>query len=142
MTQRLDPALHEWTAHERVIVLDGVCNWCNAWVRFVIERAPHGTFRLETLQSQPARQILRELQLSLDNFETFLLLERTRVFTKSTAALRIAKQLSGLWPLLYCFIVVPRPIRDAVYDYVARRRYKWMGRTDVVERSSKEHERR
>ncbi|ULA62959.1 MAG: Thiol-disulfide oxidoreductase DCC family protein [Nitrospira sp.] len=142
MAQKIDPALHEWTAHERVIVYDGVCNWCNVWVRFVTNRTPHGTFRLETLQSQPARLILRELQLSPDNFETFLLLERTQVFTKSTAALRIAKQLSGLWPLFYGFIVIPRPLRDAVYDFVALHRYKWMGKVDQLERPSERHEER
>ena len=110
-------------------MFDGVCNWCNFWVNFAIDRDHRRKFKLGTLQSQHAGQILRELQLSSDDFETFLLLERTRVFTKSTAALRIAKHLSGLWPLLYLFIVAPRPLRDAVYDFVARHRYKWMGKT-------------
>lgn len=131
MERELDPGSHEWTKHERVIVFDGVCNWCNFWVNFAIDHDPRGKFKLGTLQSQHAGQILRELQLSSDDFETFLLLERTRVFTKSTAALRIAKQLSGLWPLLYLFIIVPVPLRDAVYDFVARHRYKWMGKADA-----------
>jgi len=131
MTQELNPELHEWTKHERIIVFDGICNWCNFWVNFSIARDPHGKFKFGTLQSQSARQILQALQLSSDNFQTFLLLERTRIFTKSTAALRIARQLSGLWPLLYLFIVVPRPFRDAVYDFVARHRYQWMGKSDT-----------
>ena len=83
------------------------------------------------LQSTQAKQILQELQLSAENFETFLLLEQGRIFTKSTAALRIVRQLSGFWPLFYIFIVVPRPLRDAVYDFVARHRYQWMGKADA-----------
>jgi predicted DCC family thiol-disulfide oxidoreductase YuxK len=120
--------MHEWTRHERVIVFDGVCNWCNAWVNFTIKRDPRKKFRFATLQSTQAQQILKDLRLPPKGFETFLLLEQGRIFTKSTAALRIARQLSGLWPLLYLGNVVPRPLRDAVYDYVARRRYRWMGK--------------
>jgi predicted DCC family thiol-disulfide oxidoreductase YuxK/plasmid stability protein len=131
MKTELDPRLHEWTRHERVILFDGVCNWCNAWVNFAIDRDPRGKFKLGTLQSEQAQQILKELQLSTEDFETFLLLEQTRIFTKSTAALRIARHLSGLWPLLYLFIVIPRPIRDAVYNYIARHRYKWMGKAET-----------
>ena len=131
MEHTLVPESHEWTKHERVIIFDGVCNWCNFWVNFAIDHDPLGTFKLGTLQSHYAGQILRELHLSSDDFETFLLLERNRVFTKSTAALRVAKQLSGLWPLLYLFIIIPVPIRDAVYDFVARHRYRWMGKADT-----------
>ena len=131
MNRELDPRSHEWTRHERVIVFDGVCNWCNAWIRFAIDHDPQRKFKLGTLQSEQAKQILEELQLSTEDFETFLLLERTRVFTKSTAVLRIVRHLSGLWPLLYLCIVVPRPLRDAAYNFVARNRYKWMGKADA-----------
>lgn len=126
--QRLDPTAHEWATQERLILFDGVCNWCNAWVTFTRTHDPHGKFKFGTLQSESAQQILKDLRLPSDDFETFLLLERGRVFTKSTAALKIVRQLSGLWPLLYIGIVIPRPLRDAIYDYVARRRYRWMGK--------------
>ncbi|RPH80362.1 MAG: thiol-disulfide oxidoreductase DCC family protein [Nitrospiraceae bacterium] len=131
MKREIDPTSHEWVRHERVIVFDGVCNWCNGWVNFLIDHDPHGKFKFGTLQSEQAKQILQELQLSTEDFETFLLLERTRVFTKSTAALRIMRDLSGFWPLLYLFIVVPRPLRDTIYDVVARNRYKLMGKADA-----------
>jgi predicted DCC family thiol-disulfide oxidoreductase YuxK len=131
MTDRLDPQRHKWAGYERVIVFDGVCNWCNAWVDFTLDHDPHAKFKFGTLQSPHAQQILKELRLSADDFETFLLLERGRVFTKSTAALRIARQLSGLWPLLSLGIVIPRLLRDAVYDYIARRRYRWKGKSDT-----------
>ncbi len=129
--QRLDPTAHEWATQERLILFDGVCNWCNAWVTFTRTRDPHGKFKFGTLQSEPAQQILKDLRLPSDDFETFLLLEQGRVFTKSTAALRILRQLSGLWPLFYLGIVIPRPLRDAIYDYVARRRYRWMGKANT-----------
>ena len=131
MTGRLDSQQHEWAGHDRVIVFDGICNWCNAWVNFTIDRDPRGIFKFGTLQSEPAQQILRELRLPAEDFETFLLLENGHVFTKSTAALRIVRHLSGLWPLLYLGIVIPRPLRDALYDYVARRRYRWMGKSET-----------
>jgi predicted DCC family thiol-disulfide oxidoreductase YuxK len=125
------PRSHEWSRHDRVIVFDGICNWCNAWVNFMIDHDPHGKFKVGTLQSEHGQQILQELQLSTEDFETFLLLEQGLIFTKSTAALRIAKHLSGLWPLLYLFIVIPRPLRDAIYDVVARNRYKLMGKAEA-----------
>jgi predicted DCC family thiol-disulfide oxidoreductase YuxK len=131
MKRELDPRSHEWTRHERVIVFDGVCNWCNAWVSFAIDHDPNQKFKFGTLQSEQGQQILQDLQFSPDSFETFLLLERTHVFTKSTAALRIVRRLSGFWPLLYICIVIPRPLRDALYDLLARHRYKLMGKTEA-----------
>lgn len=131
MNDRLDPRQHKWAGYERVIVFDGICNWCNTWVNFTLARDPHGKFKFGTLQSSQAQQILTELRFPVDDFKTFLLLERGRVFTKSTAALRIVRQLSGLWPLLYIGMVIPRPLRDAVYDYIARHRYQWMGKAQA-----------
>jgi len=123
--------MHEWAAHERIILFDGVCNWCNAWVNLTIAHDPHGKFKFGTLQSEQAQQILKVLQLPTEDFETFLLLEHGRIYTKSTAALRIVKHLSGFWPLFYLGIMIPRPLRDALYDYIARHRYEWMGKADT-----------
>jgi len=123
--------MHEWAAHERIILFDGVCNWCNAWVNLTIAHDPHGKFKFGTLQSEQAQQILKVLQLPTEDFETFLLLEQDRVYTKSTAALRVVKRLPGFWPFFYLGIVIPRPLRDALYDYIARHRYKWMGKADT-----------
>jgi predicted DCC family thiol-disulfide oxidoreductase YuxK len=123
--------MHEWAGHERIIVFDGICNWCNAWVNFTIDHDPQAKFRFGMLQSEQAQQILNALRLPTESFETFLLLEQARVFTKSTAVLRIVKHLSGVWPLFYLGIMIPRPLRDALYDYVARHRYRWMGKADA-----------
>lgn len=130
MRLKVDAGKHEWLKYERVIVFDGVCNWCNFWVTFTIARDPSGKFKFGLLQSDQARQIMNALGLSVDHIETFFLLERGEVYQKSTAALRVLRQYSGFWPLLYCCIVIPRAIRDTVYDFIARHRYKWMGKSE------------
>ncbi|MCC6967358.1 MAG: DUF393 domain-containing protein [Nitrospira sp.] len=124
---KIVPTTHDWARLDRVIVFDGVCNWCNAWVDFTMAR-DGGRFHFATLQSDKGQELLRLLGLPADEFETFLLLQQGRVFTKSTAALRVVRQFSGGWPLLSIFILVPRPLRDILYDYVARHRYRLMGK--------------
>ncbi len=129
MNNQLDPPVHEWTKYERLILFDGVCNWCNAWVNFTITHDPGGQFKFGTLQSEPAQRILHDLHMPTTDYQTFLLLEEGHVYTKSTAALRVLRQLSRWWPLYYLCVLVSAPIRDVVYDFVARHRYQWMGRT-------------
>jgi predicted DCC family thiol-disulfide oxidoreductase YuxK len=131
MNDQLDPAMHEWAKYERLILFDGVCNWCNAWVTVTIAHDPAGKFKLGTLQSEQAQRILRDLNLPAHDYQTFLLLEEGRVYTKSTAALRVIRQLSRWWPLYYVCMLVPAAIRDVVYDFVARHRYRWMGRSAI-----------
>lgn len=128
MTYQLDPSVHAWAKYERLILFDGVCNWCNVWVNFVIAHDPGGQFKFGTLQSEPAQRILCDLKLSITDYQTFLLLEEGHVSTKSTAALRVLRQLSWWWLLYYLCVLVPVPLRDVVYDFVARHRYRWMGR--------------
>jgi predicted DCC family thiol-disulfide oxidoreductase YuxK len=123
--------LHEWSQYEHVIVFDGICNFCNAFVNFVIDRDSEAVFKFGTLQSPPAQRILTQLHLSTRDYETFLLLEHGKVFTKSTAALKILRRLPGYWSWLYGFIVIPRPLRDLVYRVIARHRYRWMGRSET-----------
>jgi predicted DCC family thiol-disulfide oxidoreductase YuxK len=122
---------HEWSSYERVIVFDGVCNFCNAFVDFLIERDPRERFKFGTLQSQPGQQLLMQLHLATTDYETFLLLENGKAFTKSTAALKILRCLPGFWPWLYAFIIIPRSLRDMFYSFIAQHRYQWMGRSDT-----------
>ncbi len=131
MNDQLDASVHEWAKCERLILFDGVCNWCNTWVNVAIAHDPSGQFKFGTLQSEPAQRILQDLQLSATDYQTFLLLEEGRVYTKSTAALRVIRQLSWWWPLYYVCVLVPAPLRDVVYDFVARYRYQWMGRAAI-----------
>jgi len=128
MNDQLDPSVHEWPKYKRLILFDGVCNWCNAWVNFTIDHDPEGQFKFGTLQSELGERILRDLDLPTTDYQTFLLLEGGHVYTKSTAALRVLRQLSWWWPLYYAGVLVPALLRDVVYDFVARHRYRWMGR--------------
>jgi predicted DCC family thiol-disulfide oxidoreductase YuxK len=112
-----------------VLLFDGVCTLCNGFVRFVIERDPAGRFRFAPLQSAAAARLLGAVPPPLP--DSLVLLEDGRLFTRSTAVLRVARGLPFPWPLAYVFVAVPRPVRDWVYDAVARYRYRWFGRREV-----------
>ena len=113
-----------------VILFDGVCNLCNGSVLFVIDRDPRARFRFAALQSDIGGDLLARSGYRGRALDSIVLLEDGRVFDRSTAALRIARRLRGGWPLLAAFLVVPRPIRDAVYEWIARNRYRWFGREE------------
>ncbi len=111
-----------------LILFDGVCNFCSSWVRFLIRRDPHKRLRFAPLQSPAGQETLRRLGLRADGLTTMVLVEGDRHYIKSSAALRIARRMGGLWPLLFPFILIPAPIRDFFYDLFARNRYRWFGR--------------
>ena len=115
---------------ERVIFFDGVCNFCSFWVKFVIRRDPQGEFRFAPLQSPQGREACRALGLPEEPLQSVILKEEGRYFTQSTASLRILRRLTGFWPLTYAFIVVPAPLRDLVYRFIASHRYRWFGREE------------
>lgn len=117
--------------HHPIIYFDGVCNLCNGAVQFALKRDTKGVFRFAALQSDAGQHILDRVGLPREALKTIVLVEGDTIYTHSTAALRAARHLSGLWPLLYAFIVVPRPIRDGVYNWIARNRYRWFGRTEA-----------
>jgi len=116
---------------ERVVMFDGVCNLCNGLVQFIIRRDPHARFKFAAMTAaaddagSSFTQNVKLLPASV------VLVEDGRKYERSTAVLRIARQLRSPWPLLYAFIVVPRPLRDWAYDFVARRRYRWFGRRET-----------
>ena len=113
-----------------VILFDGVCNLCSGIVLFTIKRDPEGIFRYAPLQSEVGKSLLKQFNLPTDDYHSFILIEGNRYYPKSTAALLVAKRIKGLWPVLYMFIVVPGPIRDFIYDFVAKNRYKWFGKKE------------
>lgn len=117
------------------ILFDGVCNLCNASVNFIIDRDPKGYFRFAALQSDAAKALGEAPNGDPDSI---VLLEDGVRYEQSTAALRIARRLSGLWPVLYAGIILPRPLRDLVYRFIARNRYKWFGRRDACRLPSPE----
>jgi predicted DCC family thiol-disulfide oxidoreductase YuxK len=119
------------SSKDLVVLFDGVCNLCNASVDFIIPRDKAGRFRFSSLQSEAGRRILTGCGLDPSTVATVVLVEEGRCYTLSAAALRVAKHLSGLWPALYILTLVPTPIRDLVYRWIARNRYKWFGRRET-----------
>jgi predicted DCC family thiol-disulfide oxidoreductase YuxK len=113
-----------------VILFDGVCNLCNASVNFVIDRDPHAVFRFGALQSEEGRHLLAERGVDEEWLDSIVLIEGDRVYTASDAALRIASRMPFPWSLLRVFRILPRPLRDAVYNWIARNRYRWFGKQE------------
>lgn len=112
---------------ERIILFDGVCNLCAWSVQFIIRRDPRGQFRFAALQSAAGQRLLAERGLAGPDLDSVVLIEGPRAYTRSGAALRIARRLTGLWPALAALLLVPRPLRDWAYSVVARNRYRWFG---------------
>ncbi|WP_192822372.1 thiol-disulfide oxidoreductase DCC family protein [Rufibacter sp. LB8] len=113
-----------------IILFDGVCNLCNGFVQFVIKHDPQGHFRFAVLQSDLGQQILAAHSLPTHEFKSVLLLENGKLYTRSSAALRIVKRLNGGWSFLYALAVIPKFLRDPVYDWVSKNRYRWFGRQE------------
>lgn len=113
-----------------VILFDGVCNLCNASVQYVIKHDKKKLFRFASLQSSFGEKILKENNLPNTTFNSFILYDN-KIYTRSTAALLVAKKLSGLIKLSYGFIIFPKFIRDAVYNIIAKNRYKWFGKKEA-----------
>lgn len=113
-----------------IVLFDGVCNLCNRGVQFIIKRDKRKQFLFASLQGMTGQELLKKFNLPADNFNSFLLVEGDCVYTRSTAALRMLKKSGGGWKWLCIFIIVPPFIRDIVYNWIARNRYKWFGKKD------------
>ncbi|MFB6273249.1 MAG: thiol-disulfide oxidoreductase DCC family protein [Salinibacter sp.] len=130
MNTEVVPQKRSEEAPRALLLFDGVCNLCNGFVNFVLDADSEGAIRLGALQSEAARPYLQAFGLDADDLSTVVLIEEGRLFTRSTAALRVLRRLDSPWPLLYAFIAVPRPLRDWIYDRIADHRYDWFGRRD------------
>lgn len=105
-----------------IVLFDGDCNFCNYSVQFIYKRDKKGVFRFASLQSQKGKELLEKHGLQNLGLSSMVLIKNEKAYIKSGAALRICGHLSGLWPLMICFLIVPPFIRDWVYDQVAKRR--------------------
>ena len=115
-------------AQNPVIFFDGVCNLCNASVQFAIKHDKKNVFKFTALQGAYARTILPKYNVDLTKIDSIILVENNHLYTKSSAALKIARKLNGFWPLLYGFIIIPKFVRDWFYDIISKNRYKWWGK--------------
>jgi predicted DCC family thiol-disulfide oxidoreductase YuxK len=110
-----------------IVLFDGVCNLCNSSVQFILKRDKKHKFVFGSLQGKAGELYLTRFHRSTTDYTSFMLVEGNKLYTRSTAALRMLKHLGGGWKLFYAFIIVPKLLRDAVYNLVARNRYKWFG---------------
>ncbi|HKK40209.1 MAG TPA: DCC1-like thiol-disulfide oxidoreductase family protein [Cryomorphaceae bacterium] len=113
-----------------LILFDGYCNLCNGAVQFIIKRDPKEHFRFSSLSWPPTQKLLEDYPKYADT-DSILLYENGNLYQKSTAALKIAGRLKGLWPLMKVFFIIPRFLRDPIYDFIARNRYRWFGKKDT-----------
>ncbi|MFD0762019.1 thiol-disulfide oxidoreductase DCC family protein [Lutibacter aestuarii] len=124
--------------NKSIILFDGVCNLCNSSVNFIIKHDKKKYFLFASLQSDAAKEILLHHSLNKIIFDSIILIEDTIVYEKSTAVLRIAKKLNNGFQLLYIFILIPKILRDKIYDYIAKNRYKWYGKKNTCMLPSKD----
>jgi predicted DCC family thiol-disulfide oxidoreductase YuxK len=120
----------EWSSL-RIVFFDGVCNLCNASVDYLVRRDRKRHLRYASLQSDIGQRMLADVGLPTSEFGSFIYLDRGRLHMRSSGAIRVAMRLGGLWTLMGIFLMVPPFIRDAVYDGVARNRYRWFGKRDT-----------
>ena len=114
-----------------IILFDGICNFCNSSVNFIIERDIRNRFIFAPIQSESGKKLMNQFGLDAENLKTIILIEGERYYTKTTAALRIAKELKGAWKLFYVFIIVPPFIRDIFYNMISKYRYRWFGKRET-----------
>ena len=114
-----------------IVFFDGVCNLCNWSVDFILKRDPKKIFRFVSLQSKVASDLLEMEGVHAHNMRTIILLKNGKTFYQSNAILEIVRQLTAPWPLLYVFKLVPRFVRDGLYNLVSKNRYSWFGKRDT-----------
>jgi predicted DCC family thiol-disulfide oxidoreductase YuxK len=113
--------------NQPIILFDGVCNFCNSAVNFVIKRNSKADILFAPMQTEAGQKLLHQYHLPANDMESFIFIENGTAYKQSTAALKVCRHMSYLWPLCYGFIIVPKLIRDGIYNWIARNRYKWFG---------------
>lgn len=116
---------------DNIVVFDGVCNFCSGSVQFIVARDPAGVFRFAPMQSKTGRGLLENFGIDADDVTTFVFIKEGKAYVRSEAALQIAREFAWPWQFLRLARVVPAPIRDALYNWFARNRYRWFGKTDT-----------
>ncbi len=121
----------ELPLNKKIILFDGVCNLCNRAVQFIIRKDRKDQFRFASLQSESGMALLHARRIDTSKIDSMILIEpNVAYYTKSTAAIEIGKSFGGGWKLLGLFEWIPPGIRDAIYDLVAKRRYRWFGKRE------------
>ena len=114
-----------------VILFDGVCNLCNASIDFILKRDEKNRFLVGALQEEAGKKLLSKFEVNPEYLDSIVLIEDEKIYFRSTAALKIAKNLPGLWPLFHGFIFLPTRLRDGIYDWIGKNRYRWFGKKNT-----------
>jgi predicted DCC family thiol-disulfide oxidoreductase YuxK len=112
-----------------LVLFDGICNLCNSGVNWLIKKDTKKLFLFASLQSSVATKLLQDYPQSVP--DSIVLIWEKRLYTQSSAILTISRLLPFPWKLLYAFIIIPKFIRDSIYKYIARNRYRWFGKKDA-----------
>jgi predicted DCC family thiol-disulfide oxidoreductase YuxK len=115
---------------KKILLFDGVCNLCNSAVRFVLRHDRKDQFLFASLQGPSGQHWLSHWNLPLDNYHSFVLIDGDHLYTRSSALLQLFRLLGNGWQLFYPLIWLPRPLRDSLYNLVARNRYRWFGKKE------------
>ena len=113
-----------------IILFDGVCNFCNSAVNFVLKQDKKGVFRFTPLQSEAGQKLLQQYNLPTKEFDSFVLIDNGNVYKKSAASLRMMNKLPWYWKEAQVLRIIPTAFRDAIYDFIAKNRYKWFGKKE------------
>ena len=113
-----------------IILFDGVCNFCNYWVTFAIKRDRKNKLKFTPLQGQTAKQLLPQFHINPSSLSSVIFIDNGKAYTQSSAAIQICKHLDGGWKLFYALIIIPKFMRDGLYNIIARNRYKWFGKKE------------
>ena len=116
--------------NQPVILFDGICNFCNAIVNFIISQDKKNIFLFAALQSDAGKKLLEQYKIDWKASDSFVVIENDKVYLKSNAALKLYNKLPWYWKWSQLFWIVPKFIRDWVYDVIAKNRYKWFGKKE------------
>ncbi len=115
-----------------ILLFDGECNLCNRTVQFIIKRDKKGQFVFASLQSDTGKFLLEKYNVNVIGLETFVLIKNDMAYLRSDATMEVLKGIDGFWKLLYAFKIIPTFIRDGVYKFIAKRRYRLFGKTTCM----------
>lgn len=129
-------------SQSRIILFDGICNLCCGWVQFIIKHDSKAKFSFASIQSESGKRILNTLGINPENPETIIFIKDNRSFVESDAVLSILRELDGIWSAFYGFILIPKSIRNFIYRFIAKRRYRLFGKRNICLLPDEKHQKR
>ena len=118
------------TSDSNIILFDGVCNFCNFWVNFIMDRDAKSVFKFASLQSEAGIKLIEKHSINTKDIDSVILIMNNKYFVKSEAVLKIARELTSFWKIFYYFKFIPAPVRDFIYDIIAKNRYSIFGKRE------------